>query len=136
MKSDMLPITETVLVGSLATVNDDGSPWSTPLHMAFTDEQVIWLSPADTQHSRNIERDPRVSIALWSKDELPNVKGIYVQTTAERVNGVAEVAARQRYAARLGGNIPERFADAETYVAPLGDINTTKTRGGRLYFTG
>lgn len=136
MKSDMLPITETVLVGSLATVNEDGSPWSTPLHMVFTDEQVIWLSPRDTQHSHNIERDPRVSIVLWSKDELPNVKGVYVQTTAERVEGVAEVAARQRYAARLGGAIPERFIGAETYVAPLGDINTTKTRGGRLYFTG
>ena len=134
MKSDILPVTATVAVGSLATVNEDGSPWSTPLHFAFGDEVVVWLSSAQTQHSENIERDDRVSIVLWTTTEVENVKGAYVQTQARRVTGTEEIAARQLYAERFGGVIPEKFVAAETYIAPLGDINTTKTRGGRVYF--
>ena len=133
MKSDILPIVSTVKVGSLATVNPDGSPWSSPLHFAFGDEVVVWLSSKDAQHSINIERDDRVSIALWMDTSVENVKGVYVQTCASLVTGVREVAARQLYAERYG-SIPEKFLDAETYIAPLGDINTTKTRGGRIYF--
>lgn len=136
MKSDILPIVQSVLVGSVATVNEDGSPWSTPLHIAFSDDMVVWLSAESSQHSRNIERDPRVSIAIWSDTELENVKGVYVQSDARRVEGMEEVAARQIYAARFGGTIPEKFVAAATYVAPLGEINTTRTRGGRLYFNG
>lgn len=136
MKSDILPIVQTTLVGSVATVNPDGSPWSTPLHLAFGDDVVVWLSDASTQHSENIARDPRVSITIWAGDSVENVKGVYVQSTARLVEGVEEVAARQIYAARFGGKIPEKFVPSATYVAQLGDINTTKTRGGRLHFSG
>ena len=90
----------------------------------------------NTQHSQNIERDPRVNITVWTKEQVPDVKGAYIHTTARQVEGIEEVAARQVYAARFGGTIPEKFVPSATYVAPLGDINTTKTRGGRLYFDG
>lgn len=133
MKSDILPVIAAVKVGSLATINQDGSPWNTPLHFAVGDEVVVWLSSDKSQHSQNIERDDRVSITLWSDTEVENVKGVYIQTRASRVDGVEEVAARQLYAERFG-SIPEKFMAAETYIAALGDINTTKTRGGRIYF--
>lgn len=136
MKADMLAIAHEVAVGSVATVAPDGSPWSTPLHLAFDDDRVVWLSDERTWHSQNIARDPRVSIALWSGTAVENVKGVYIQTTARRVEGMEEVAARQLYAARYGGKIPEKFVAGSTYVATIGDINTTKTRGGRLYFDG
>lgn len=135
MKSDILPITASVKVGSLGTVNADGSPWSTPLHFAIDENKIVWLSTDNAQHSRNIDREPRVSIVLWSDTEVENVKGIYVQSQARKVTGMEEVAARQLYAARFGG-IPEKFVPASTYIAPLGAINTTMTRGGRLYFNG
>lgn len=135
MKNDILPIINSVQVGSLATINEDGSPWSTPLHFAIDEDRVVWLSADNMQHSTNIERDPRVSIVIWSDTEVENVKGLYIQSKASKVTGIDEVAARQLYAARFGG-IPEKFVPASTYVAPLGDINTTKTRGGRLYFSG
>lgn len=133
MKSDIVPIVSTVKVGSLATINEDGSPWSTPLHFAVGDEVVVWLSSGQTQHSLNIERDDRISIALWSDTEVENVKGVYIQSNARLVEGAQEVAARQLYAERFG-SIPDKFMAGETYIAPLGDINTTKTRGGRVYF--
>ncbi len=135
MKSDMIPIISVVGVGSLATINDDGSPWSTPLHVAVGDEVIVWLTSSKTQHSQNIQRDNRVSLALWSSSEIENVKGIYVQSRAVKVSGGQEIAARQLYAERFGG-IPEKFLAGETYIAPLGDINTTKSRGGRIYFDG
>lgn len=133
MKSDIVPIISSVAVGSLASLNQDGSPWSTPLHMAIGDEAIVWLSSEKTQHGINMDRDDRVSIALWSDTEVENVKGIYVQTYAEKVTGVQEVAARQLYAERFGA-IPEKFLAGETYVAPLGEIDQEKSRGGRIYF--
>lgn len=136
MQSDILPIVHDQPVGSVATINPDGSPWNTPLHMAFGDDVVVWLSDKNSQHSQNIARDGRVSITIWSGDVLENVKGVYIQSTAHLVEGIEEVAARQIYAARFGGKIPEKFVHAQTYVAPLGEINTTKTRGGRLHFDG
>lgn len=120
-------------VGALATLNEDGSPWNTTLHLAFDDEYVYWLSSHKTQHSMNIERDDRVSIVVWSSDELPNVKGLYIQSRAKVVTGDDEVAARKVYAQRFGGEIPEKFQQATTYCAPLGEINTTKSRGQLLY---
>ena len=136
MRSDLFPTISSTQVGSLATVNEDGSPWNTPLHMAFADEYVVWLSPERSQHSQNIARDPRVSITLWSSENFENVKGVYLQSTAKLVTGTAEMAARQVYVARFGTNIPDQIASSETYIAAIGDINTTKTRGGRLYFDG
>jgi len=123
-------------VGSIATINEDGSPWSTPLHFAFDATHVYWLSPLDTQHSRNIERDPRVSIVVWSSDEIPRVRGVYVQSKAELLTGEREQQARVIYASRFGGTIPEKFAASPTFAARIGDINTTKSRGGRKYFDG
>lgn len=122
-------------VGALATVNADGTPWVTPLHVAVDEEMVVWLSSENTQHGQNIARDNRISLTLWSNTEVENVKGVYVQSRAEIVTGAKEIAARQLYARRFG-TVPEKFLAAETYIAPLGDINTTKTRGGRLYFNG
>lgn len=120
-------------VGALATLNEDGSPWNTTLHFAFDNEHVYWLSSDKTQHSLNIERDGRVSIVIWSSDELPNVKGLYIQSRASVVSGEDEVLARQAYAQRFGGEIPEKFQKAATYRAALGEINTTKSRGQLLY---
>ena len=136
MREDLNIIAQNAHVGALATINEDGSPWNTPIHLAFGDDYVCWLSPKNTQHSQNIERDPRVNITVWTKEQVPDVKGAYIHTTARQVEGIEEVAARQVYAARFGGTIPEKFVPSATYVAPLGDINTTKTRGGRLYFDG
>lgn len=134
MKSDILPIVSTVTVGALGTVNEDGSPWNTPIHLAVGEEVVVWLTSRHTQHGRNIERDDRVSIALWSDTEVEHVKGIYIQSRAEIVTGSREVAARQLYAERFG-EIPEKFLAGDTYVAPLGELDDEKTRGGRLYFS-
>lgn len=133
MLQDMLSIAATSRVGSLGTINPDGSAWSTPLHMAVDEDKIVWLSDSQAQHSENIARDARVSVALWTGDTFENVKGVYVQTEAREVSGVEEVAARQLYMSRFP-DVPEKLASTSTYIAPLGEINTTKTRGGRLYF--
>lgn len=45
------------ILGTLATVNDDGSPWSTPLHIVTDGEAVYWFSKETAVHSQNITRD-------------------------------------------------------------------------------
>lgn len=133
MLEDVLSLTSAVRVGSLGTINPDGSPWSTPLHMAVDDTRVVWLSDRTAQHSQNIARDPRVSLTLWTGDTFENVKGVYLQSEAREVTGLEEVVARQLYMARFP-DVPEKLAGTSTYVASLAEINTTKSRGGRVYF--
>jgi len=53
------------LIGTLATLNEDGSPWATPLHVFADDEALYWFSKDTHQHSLNIERDPRVAVTVW-----------------------------------------------------------------------
>lgn len=135
MSDELYSIASITPVGSLGSINPDGSPWSTPLHFAFDDQYVYWLSSADTQHSQNITQDPRVSIVMWSSTEVPRVQGVYIQSRAEQITDEAEVqGALGVYARRFDGKIPEKFQGSPIYRAPLGDINTTKSRGGRRYF--
>ncbi len=136
MQDDILQITEQIHVGSLATINEDGSPWNTPLHFTFSDTMVYWLSSPKAQHSQNLERDDRVSITIWSDHTPPNVKGAYVQSRGSKLTGATEITGRQIYKARHGKYLPEAFFLADLYGAPLGEIDETKTRGGRIYFKG
>ena len=43
------------LVGAVATINADGSPWISPVHIFSDDEAVYWFSDENRQHSMNVE---------------------------------------------------------------------------------
>lgn len=55
------------MFAALATVNTDGSPHNTPLFFMHDEDlsYVYWGSRTDTQHSTNIERDPRIYMVLY-----------------------------------------------------------------------
>ena len=94
------------ILATLATVNADGTPWSTPLHVASDGEYVYWFSKESTVHSQNITRDPRVSLTLFSPDESRGPKGVYVNGQVELLRGDSEQAAREIIGMRLGGFPP------------------------------
>lgn len=119
------------LVGTLATINEDGSPWATPVHVLSDDEALYWYSQDKHQHSQNIARDGRVSLALWARIE--GTKGAYIQGQAERLEGEA---AEQAFAlARTpDGSLPSVFENTSPYRLKVGQINTSRTSENRWYF--
>ena len=121
------------ILATLATVNADGTPWSTPLHVASDGEYIYWFSKESTVHSQNIARDPRVSLTLFSPDESRGPKGVYVNGQVELLRGDSEQAAREIIGMRLG-SFPPAFAAAKAYRLPIGVYNAEKSTGNCWYF--
>ena len=121
------------ILATLATVNADGTPWSTPLHVASDGEYVYWFSKESTVHSQNITRDPRVSLTLFSPDESRGPKGVHVNGQVELLRADSEQAAREIIGTRLGG-FPPAFAAAKAYRLPIGVYNAEKSTGNCWYF--
>ena len=119
------------MIGTLATLNDDGSPWATPLHVIAHDGFVYWFSKDTHQHSQNILRDPRVSVSLWAKDE--GTKGAYISGVAERLEGEK---AEQAFAVvkEKFGSLPPVFENTSPYRVAIGEINRGKSSENRWYF--
>ena len=121
------------VVGSIATINSDGSPWVTPVHIFSDEAAVYWFSMEDKQHSVNIERDPRVSLTLFSPDATRGTKGVYINGHAERLDPEATASAKQLMAAKIGLIIPP-LKEATGYKLPIGQFNETKSTGNCWYF--
>ena len=121
------------IIGSVATLNEDGSPWVTPVHIFADDEAVYWFSMEDKQHSQNVERDPRVSLTLFSSDLSHGPKGVYLNGSAEKLNEEETEQAKQLVEARIG-KIPANFASATAYKLKIGQLNSSKSAGDCWYF--
>lgn len=121
------------ILGTLATVNDDGSAWATPLHIFSDDKAIYWFSLADKQHSRNIARDPRVSVSVFSPDESRGPKGVYINGSVEVLDSTQAEAAKQLVVERIG-KFPSAFEQAAAYRLPIGQLNSSKSAGNCWYF--
>ena len=121
------------VIGTIATVNEDGSPWSSPLHMVTDGEYVYWFSKETTTHSQNIARDNRVSISLVSSDMSKGPKGVYVNGRAEVLSGDDDIRARRVAIKRLG-SLPPVFDTAAANRLSLGRYSDEKSTGNCWYF--
>ncbi len=121
------------VLANLATVNADGSPWSTPVHVATDGQYVYWFSKESTMHSQNIARDARVSLTLFSPDESRGPKGVYLSGIAELLGEDGEQGARGVMSERLGG-FPPAFTTAKAYRLPVGTYSDEKSTGNCWYF--
>jgi general stress protein 26 len=121
------------ILGTLATVNEDGSPWATPVHIFSDSKAVYWFSYEDKIHSHNIQRDPRVSVALFSPDESRGPKGIYINGNASKLDATSSTEAKQLMVPKIG-KIPAYFEHATGYRLEIGVLNSSKTTGNCWYF--
>lgn len=121
------------ILGMIATVNKDGSPWVSPLHMVTDGEYVYWFSKETTTHSENIVRDARVSLSIFSADTSKGPKGVYVNGRAEVLSGDDDIRARNVATKRLG-SLPPVFDVAAAYRLPLGQYDDEKSTGNCWYF--
>jgi hypothetical protein len=67
----------------LATSGRDGRPWATPLFYNYDASYVLyWESARDTRHTRLIEENPNVAIAI---PDMDGVRGVYFEGIAGEV---------------------------------------------------
>lgn len=119
------------LIGTLATLNSDGSPWATPVHIFADEDALYWFSKDEQQHSVNIAHDPRVSVALWSQNE--GSKGAYISGTATKLSADETPSALDIVVSTVG-KIPPVFENTSAYRLRIGQINSSKSSENRWYF--
>ncbi|MFJ4790239.1 pyridoxamine 5'-phosphate oxidase family protein [Streptomyces sp. NPDC088794] len=81
-------IVEANLYMVLATADQDGRPWSTPVYFAHVDcREFVWVSSLHATHSRNIEVRPEVGISVFdSSVPIGTGQGVYMSAVAARVD--------------------------------------------------
>ncbi len=119
MKDDALQVLKNAKLGTLATINADGSPWVTPVQLSFTDGSISWHSGIDAIHSRNLERDSRVAIVIVESNNGPS-KAVYLSS---RVQISDQKTFNEQYQKTMA-----------QYLAPIGELDETKSEPNRYYF--
>lgn len=69
---------------TLATADESGLPWATPVWYATADyREFLWVSSPDARHSRNLAVRPDVGIVIFdSRQEPGSGQGVYLAATA------------------------------------------------------
>ncbi len=85
-------------VMSLATLGPSG-PHATSLFYACDGLALLWVSDPDTQHSREIEADPRVAATVAPDySDFAVIRGVQIAGSARRIVATVE---RMRHLAQL-----------------------------------
>ena len=66
----------------VATIGPDGAPHLTTLWFAVVDGDIVFETFTKSQKSRNLERDPRITVLLEDGDEYENLRGVQIAGTA------------------------------------------------------
>ncbi len=74
---------------TLATANEQGTPWASPVWFARRDERrFLWVSRPTTRHSRNIAARPDVAIVIYDSRTTPDERqAVYIVATATQLEG-------------------------------------------------
>jgi general stress protein 26 len=78
---------------TLATVDEDGLPWASPVWFAHADyAEFFWISRPDSRHSQNIAVSPQIAIVIFdSRVPIDTGRGVYMEAHAEQVTEDAEI---------------------------------------------
>lgn len=122
-------------IGAIATIDDDGAPRSTPIHMVRDGEYVYWLSNPDKIHSQNIARDDRTFLTLFSPNVQQGLQGVYITGRTERLDNSQQPLVYELLSARVGAhNMPPNMGESAAYRIAVGQLNTEKSTGNCWYF--
>lgn len=124
---------------TLSTVTADGAPWGTPVHFAYDERNIYWVSNAETVHSKNIENNEHIFITVFDSRQLAETLGdrgaLYVDSYATKLTGDAAIAARDVYSNRFPDDNSRKMSEWDIYVAPIGVLNESKTKGQLVYYS-
>jgi len=133
MPNEVQTILAENLIGAIATVNEDGSPWVSPVHIVSDDNTVYWFSKETVQHSLNIARNPKVSLTLFSTNLEKGPKGVYINGEAVKLSVEATTEAKKLLEAKIG-HLPKNFIESTAYGLRIGELNRGKSTGNCWYF--
>jgi nitroimidazol reductase NimA-like FMN-containing flavoprotein (pyridoxamine 5'-phosphate oxidase superfamily) len=76
---------------TIATVCEDGRPWSSPMFFAYDEDYIYWWSPKNSVHQRNIERERGVAMITVFDSHAPFAtgEGLYAEVVVEEINDKA-----------------------------------------------
>ena len=79
---------------TIASVSSEAEPWGTPVLAVFDDQyNCYWTSLNNTQHSKNIQENPRVYLTCFDSTVLPGEGGgVYVQAQAGEMTDPVEIS--------------------------------------------
>jgi nitroimidazol reductase NimA-like FMN-containing flavoprotein (pyridoxamine 5'-phosphate oxidase superfamily) len=82
-------IVDANLYMALATADEEGQPWVTPVYFAHVGyRDLIWVSRPERRHSRNLAARDSVSIAIFdSSVPIGTGQAVYMTATAREVVG-------------------------------------------------
>ena len=126
----------------LASADADGHPWATPLFFALLDDDhLVWVSSADSRHSRNLRVRPEVAVTVFdSHAPIGGAEAVYLDATADLLPDDQLAAACERLNARLPPAQhlrPDELgpdSDLRAYRASISELSVL-VRGGDPRFT-
>ena len=98
---------------TLTTLSPNGYPHSVPIGYFRLGDEIFIGCRHPTQKTRNVARDPRVSLLIESGSTMRDIKGLLIQGDADLVTDDGERLRLAREAARQRG-----VADAELPAQP------------------
>lgn len=120
MKNEALEVIKSNPIAVLATLNEDASPHATPVGVSFDGTSFFWKSAPEAQHSRNIDRDPRIALSIIEKSSEGNPRAVYVSSRAEATG-------KHAVDPKWDKNVAE-------YRADLTEFDEEKSEPRRYYF--
>jgi uncharacterized protein YhbP (UPF0306 family) len=104
----------------IGSVDEAGTPWTTPVFFAPVDaDTLVWLSSPESRHSSNIERRPQVALTVFdSRVEVGHAEAAYFDAGAGRTEPDAVEAALTA----LNGRLPVDRRMGTEDIAPNGPM--------------
>lgn len=109
-------VLDSINYATLATVKNDGEPWSTPLAtFHFKDDYTLyWASWQDNQHSKNIRANGKAFVVVYDSTPADGQPSAGVYMTGKAYEITYEQEAMQ--AALVFGDDPYNPSDGQKYL--------------------
>ncbi|HVS79286.1 MAG TPA: pyridoxamine 5'-phosphate oxidase family protein [Candidatus Saccharimonadales bacterium] len=107
-------ILDKVIYITIATSDNNGQPWNTPVFAAYDKElNFYWGSSKSSQHSKNIEHNPNVFLVIYDSSVPAGTgEGVYVLGQARQVTDKKEIKAAHKL---LQNRRPEPYWELEHF---------------------
>ncbi len=86
-------IIEKILYITIATVDENGQPWNTPVYSAFDENyNFYWASDKNGQHSKNIRTNNKIFLVIYDST-VPESKGegVYILAKANELEDLGDI---------------------------------------------
>src|SRR3989338_6341933 len=88
-----------ILYITIATVDESGQPWNTPVYSAFDEDyNFFWVSAKQSQHSQNIAKNQNIFLAIYDSTVVEGAgRGVYIKAEAVMLTDESEINHATKY---------------------------------------